>query len=112
MDKRVTYKLATQKDIEEYYGKVPATMKAMIFYVDGEPAGIGGYRMLNGSFVIFSEIKENVKVSKQTIWRCAKIVMDMIAREKTTMYAVAGNERFCEKLGMKRFHGETYQWLN
>lgn len=101
---RVTYKNATQADLLEYYGDYPPyTLKALVFYVDGELAGIGGWKIENGSYVVFSEIRENVTIEKATVFRCARIVMKMVAEQGSPMYAATDNQRLLEKLGFKPF---------
>lgn len=97
---RVTYKPATQSDIIEFYGARPShSIKALAFYVDGELAGLGGWKMENGSYVIFSEIKSGIVVEKATIFRCAKVILDMVSEEGCPMYASTENPKFLEKLG-------------
>ena len=108
---RVTYRISTVDDIENFTGKKPeSSMRSISFFLDGELSGIGGYKIENGNFVVFSDIKENVIVSKQTIWRCAKIVMDMIEEKGLPMYALSHNKKFVEKLGFKQFKDEVFVW--
>lgn len=95
----VEYRHATSRDIEEFYGYIPATMKALIFFVNGTPSGLGGYKMENGNLIVFSDIRENVKVNKYTILRCANVIMDFIKEKDTPMYAVTNNKKLLKSLG-------------
>ena len=108
---RVEYRIATAQDATDFYGKVPAySFRGLAFFVDGKIAGIAGYKIDSGRFVIFSDIAEGVTVNKQTIFRCAKIVMDFVSGKKCPMIAGTDNPRFCESLGMKHLSGDTYTW--
>lgn len=101
---RVTYKDATQDDLISYYGSTPAfSVRAIIFYLDGEVAAIGGWKIENGSYVVFSEIKEGVKVEKATVFRCARVILEMVSEKGCPMYAATDNHKFLEKLGFKPF---------
>ena len=107
----ITYRVATQSDIEIFYGqKAPYTMKAIIFFLDGVPFGIGGYKIDSSRFIIFSEMKENVKVSKYTILRCAKIIMDLVKERGSVMIAASQNKKLCEMFGLKHVDGEIFEW--
>lgn len=107
---RVTYKLATAEDIEAVTGqKSPYTAKAYVFYWDGKPAGLGGYKLENGNFVVFSDIKKDVDAPKLTVYRCVLKVMEMIRSKGLPMYAVAENPELCERIGFKRFAGDVYK---
>jgi len=86
----------------EYYGHVPASMRALVFFLNGELSGIGGYKIENGNLVVFSDLKEGVKVSKHTIWRCTKIIMDMVKEKGRPMYSVAENPELLKRLGFKQ----------
>lgn len=110
-NERVTYRIATEKDVVDYWGAPsPYTIKAVAFFLDDVVSGLAGWKFENGRFVIFSDIGKDVDVPRQTIWRCAKVVMSLIREKKTPMYAVAHNKDFCEKLGFKHLDGETYTW--
>lgn len=113
---RVTYKLATDDDMTEFYGERPAfTGRAIVFFLDGEIAGLGGWKIDGSSYVVFSEIKEGVKVEKSTVFRCARIILDMVSEKNCPMYAVTHNPKFLERLGFKPFetvtdNKEYYVW--
>ena len=113
---RVTYKDATEDDLVAYYGqKPPFSIKGIIFFVDGEMAAIGGWKIQNHRYVVFSEIKEGVKVEKATVFRCAKVIMKMVSEKGCPMYAATENHKFLEKLGFKPFetvsdNKEFYEW--
>lgn len=109
-NERVTYRLATAEDIEAVTGqKTPYTVMAYAFFLDGEPAGLGGYKLENGNFVVFSDIKKDVKAPKMTVYRCVRKVMDMIKAKGLPMYAMAENPELCERLGFKRITGDVYK---
>lgn len=105
---RVSYRPATQEDLTEFYGEHPPfSIKAIAFMLDGQIAALGGWKIENGSYVIFSEIKEGVTVEKATIFRCAKIILDMVSEQGCPMYAATHNQKFLEKLGFQPFDTVT-----
>jgi hypothetical protein len=107
----VTYKLANHGDMIAYYGgNPPYSSKSIIFYKDGEMIGIGGYKIDCGNFVIFSEIKENARLNKQTIWRCGRVIMDFIKGHGIKMLAVSSNKKLCEALGLIHVGEELFLW--
>lgn len=108
---RVTYRTATRDDVIDYFGGPQMyTIKALAFFIDDKIAGIAGWKYEAGRFVVFSDIGKDVKISKQTIWRCVKVVMEMVRGRKAPMIAVAHNAPLCEKLGFRHVDGEIYEW--
>lgn len=112
---RVTYRPASREDIISHYGCVPHSMRAIIFYVDGEFAAIAGYYLQSGKTVVFSEIQDDLDIPKTTVWRCTQIIMNLLS-DKRNSYAFAENKQFLERLGFKPFctvdDKEVYQWVN
>lgn len=107
---RVGYRMATADDIEAVTGqKSPYTCRAYAFFYDGVPVALGGYKLENGNFVVFSDIKEGVDAPKMTVFRCVLKVMEMVRAKGLSMYAVAENPELCEKIGFKRFAGDVFK---
>lgn len=101
---RVTYKDATQADLIAFYGlKPPFSIKAIVFFLDQALVAIGGWKIENGQYVVFSEIKEGVKVEKATVFRCAQVILKMVSEKGCPMYAATHNHKFLGKLGFKPF---------
>jgi hypothetical protein len=115
---RVTYRTADQADLVDFYGKRPDfSIKAIIFFLDDKPAAIGGWKIEGGNYAVFSEIKDDVKVEKSTIFRCARLVLDFISEKGCPMYASTHNPRFLERLGFTKLETVTnseefYVWQN
>lgn len=108
---RVTYRKATIEDVIAATGAEPKnSLRAIAFFLDGKIAGLGGYKIENGSYVIFSDIKDNLDVSKQTIFRCAKVIMDFVKSKGVPMYVKAHNPELCERLGLQKFKEDIYKW--
>lgn len=107
---RVGYRMATAEDIEAVTGqKSPYTCRAYAFFYDGVPVALGGYKIENGNFVVFSDIKKDVDAPKLTVYRCVLKVMEMVKAKKLPMYAVAENPDLCERIGFKRMSGDVYK---
>ncbi len=118
---RVEVRPATKEDLLEVSGldELPSTVRAVTFLLDGEPSGIGGVRYENGYYLAFSDIKEDINVSKATIFRCGLEVMKMVKSMGITAYPVKSNElpsadRFLKALGSKFKNsdevGDVYEW--
>ena len=86
----LTYRHATRDDLVAFYGKAPACSIRALVFLDGDKiVAIGGMKREDGRWVAFSEIKPDVKLGKLTIWRCAKLVMEMLEAMKLPIWAVA-----------------------
>lgn len=103
---RVTYSPITREDIEHFRGDTcnGQTVRGLAFFVDGELSGIGGVQYSKDGILAFSEIKEGVTVSKATVWRCTKLVMEMIDKRKLPVCAISDPDHktapsFLERLG-------------
>ena len=117
---RVTVSLATVDDYEELMGSSPAyTFKGISFFLDGVLAGIGGVQYIKQCPVVFSNIKEGVKVNKATIYRCALEIMKLAKTLGVPVYAFADrkiitSERLLSKLGFVHVGtdtvGEVYKY--
>lgn len=86
-------------------------MRARVLEVDGEVVGIGGYWVLNGVAIVFSDVAGDI--SPIRIWREAVEFMndlDMPAR----CVADAGSEKFLKRLGWVHLgssdDGEVFEW--
>ena len=118
---RVTSRPATIEDIKSFYNieTLPYSIKALVFFLDGELSGIGGVRFQHGHYVVFSDILENVKVPRATILRCAHMIMDMAKQTHKELYAVkheslVSAKRLLQSLGFNYLKpsedGDVYLW--
>ena len=108
---RVTFRLATAEDVRAVTGKdAPATLKALVFFYDGKPAGIGGYKIERGNYYVFSDINKDVDAPKITVYRCALKIMDLIKARGLPMFTVAENPSLCERMGFEQIAGSLYKW--
>jgi hypothetical protein len=107
----VTYRLATQSDFIRYYGgRPPFSAKAFIFYKDNDPVAIGGYKIDSGSFILFSEIKENAILDKVTIVRAGKVIITLLDDLKCPVYASSKKDKLCKMFGADKIGEDTYIW--
>lgn len=118
---RVKSRPSTKEDILLVTGEkdIPSTVRAITFLLDGEPAGIGGLRYEKGYYLAFSNIKEDINVSKATVVRCGLEVIKMIKSMGVTVFAVKSNalpnaDRFLKMLGFEfdshDEEGDVYIW--
>ena len=105
----VTYRPLTLADFEKFYGEYRTTssVRGIAFFVDGKLSSIAGIKYEKGFFYAFSDIDGNVKVSKQTIWRCAVLVKEFMKNIKVDVYAcaneeIAGAPAFLKRLGFEK----------
>lgn len=86
----LTYRQASAEDLIAFYGEKPKTsMRAIVFFQGDKIVAIGGVKRELGRVVAFSEIKPDANLSKMTIGRGARIVMDMIRTYKVPVWAAA-----------------------
>lgn len=116
-NKRVVVEPATLDHFKQFYGydEMPYSARGKAFYLDGELVAVAGVRFVQGYFLVFSEIKPDVKVEKATIFRCGLEVMDMVKSLGLPVIAVAGNgitaPRFLKHLGFTQSPcGEYYYY--
>lgn len=116
----VTIRPATQKDVEEFYGKKPMySMRAYVSEVGGVVVGIGGVCRQDGHMVAFSEMKPEMRKYKKDIVRGYYKIFEII-QEYNTVFAVANpDEKLAKKLikrlgfelvEINREGEEVYRW--
>lgn len=94
---------ATQRDIEDYYGRLPlCTMRGVVAVKDGEVLGVGGTYRYRGDTIVFCEMKDHAKKYRKYILKAAKMVLENL-REKR-VFAICDAEQptakqFLEHLG-------------
>lgn len=111
---------ATPELLREFFGHEPKeTVRALVAYIDGVPAGVGGVTIEASRFVAFCDIRSDMRIPKITIWRYSKIIMEFIKERKAPILAACRTDdlsaqRFVERLGFRRLHqeecGEVYLW--
>ena len=105
------YRIATYDDYTKWYGgRQKFGAKAYAFFKDEEMVALAGYKLQQNMFIIFSEIKENVILDKLTIFRAAKVVMELSKEINAPKYAVSDNDRLCEALGGFKYMEGEFIW--
>lgn len=99
----IELKPATQKDVEAFYGKLPAfTMRGIVAVKEGEVIGLGGTYQHQGNTIVFCDMKESAKRYRKYILKAAKMVMAGIKDKR--VFAICDTKqdtapRFLEHLG-------------
>lgn len=111
---------ATKEDIDELYGhRHKYSMRAITAVIDGLPVGIAGVYYDGVSVVAFSVIKPELRVYPFAIYKAARMVKNMIKKNKVPAYAVAdpkieGSSELLIHLGFEHVgpstQGEVYKW--
>lgn len=114
---RYEAKPSTLDDIRRFGPDNATTVRALSFFVSGELVAIGGITVERGRLVAFSDICDNLKVPKMTIYRAAREVMKFIGNRPVLACANSkhpNSGRFLESLGFTHVRteecGEVYQW--
>jgi len=101
-------------DYEEFYGGLlpDSSLKGYAFYLNGTLSGLGGVAITRSSYIVFSDIKENVRVGKVIIYRCAKEIMSLLDKLPSDRPILAFPDsrhktahRLLTSLGFKWFKG-------
>lgn len=107
-----TYRMATLDDLVAFYGAAPREQtRAFIFHAGDKIVAIGGVKRVDGRLVAFSEIKPDANLSKMTIGRMARIVMEMIRTYKVPIWAAA-EQKGEDTAKMVKHYGFEYQATN
>ena len=54
---------ATAEDFQEFYGRpAPFTLRAIVVVKDGKPVGFGGYYLIDGAALVFTDITPEIDV--------------------------------------------------
>ncbi|PJF23516.1 MAG: hypothetical protein CUN56_00520 [Phototrophicales bacterium] len=110
LDDRVSVQPIRSGDIKEYCGaqtRFPSI--GYVFFYNGEYAGITGIELRSPAYVLFSDISADLKIPKQTIWRCANIVVKDFAQRYKPLVAFSdinsrSSRKFCERLGFIEYY--------
>lgn len=96
---------ATADDVIAWYGNIPATMRAIILEVDGEPVAIGGVMKKNGNSVAFMDMKTDAHAVPFSLWKgSVKALREIISQSRVPVYARVSDElptapAFLKRLG-------------
>lgn len=100
----------TRERYETYYNhQAPKnTIEGFCFLLWDDIVGVSGIEHYKSQRIVFSEIKEDVRISKMLIYKCALFIMDYLKNKGGQYIALTkkDNERSCafiERLGMKKY---------
>lgn len=108
---------AREADVLSFYEPPLPTMRARVVLIDGEPAGIAGWRMEGEMAYVFSKMTERLRPLRKVILREARRVMADLG--DLPAYCVAdpeipGAARFLKRLGWRHVcrtsKGEVFTW--
>lgn len=112
-NQRLEIRPLTADYIMEFHGlsAMPYSARGYAFFLDGDLVGMGGVRFHGPYFIAFSDIKENVKVEKATVYRCALEVMKLIRDMGIKTVAICNNDvpsapKFLAHLGYHHSHSD------
>lgn len=100
-----TIRTATADDIQQWYGRIPCTMRAIIFDAEGRPKAIGGVLHQHGRVIAFMELKDDAQEFPMALMRATKKAMhEIFSQYKQPIYAAVNEDlesapRFLRHLG-------------
>lgn len=108
----ISYKPIELSEFQAFYPdyKLERSIRGMAFYLNGELSGVAGVKYEKGFFYGFYDMKENVNINKQTMWRCALLFKSFIKSMGFDVYACANESiarapLFLSRLGFKKLDG-------
>lgn len=80
-------------DVIQWFGEVPATMKAVLLLVDDIPVAIGGMMRKDGFNMAFMDMKPEAQSVPFSVWKGSiKAMKDIIRKSQMPVYAKVSNE--------------------
>lgn len=103
---------ATSDDVRGWYGYIPATMRAIILEVNGEPIAIGGLMRGRDCCTAFMDMKDGASDFPHSLWKATmKAMREIILESKLPVYALVNEElstapAFLRRLGFAPVEGK------
>lgn len=116
--KRITWRFATAKDVQAYYGSLPAqTMRAVVIVMGEEVAGILGVASHENHAQFFSEFREPLRPHLRTLpaMRAIKRAQGLVRESLLPVFAIAEETeadavRILTRLGFVHHQENIYTW--
>lgn len=104
-------RLADENDIKDWYGKVPATMRAIILEINGDPMMICGVIHGVDHYMAFMDMKTGAQKYPIAIMKATRAaIMDVFQHYKQPIFAIVDDEldsapRYLERIGFSPLDG-------
>jgi len=107
---------ATGKDIVEFYGSSPYSMRALVAELDGKIVGVIGVVREPSAGKFFCDFSDELRpfLGCIKIWRAVKAANEFAKAYRGPIVAVAEHAEGCRnlhRLGWTHLQGELYGWL-
>jgi len=111
----IVHRMATQEDILAWFGRVPASMRAMILVADEEMIAIGGVAHFKDGARAFMEWNDKIKKYPIATMKASLALMDRLRKDGYTSVMACLHDavvapRFLERLGFKPVTERVYRW--
>lgn len=109
----LTYGPATRADIEQFYGGVRETLKAICIKRDGVPVAFVGIAIEPLQVRFFSEYRDMSCAELCKSWRAVKEAMRYVRESRRPVVAVAQDDhghKNLARLGFTRIDEDIYTW--
>jgi hypothetical protein len=101
---RLSYRAATARDVEEFYGRRTAeTLRVVVVLLGERPVGIIGLARDGYSTRFFSEYKPELEphLSSVTVWRAIKAALKFVDECRSPVYVVSSDARMMRRIGFQ-----------
>lgn len=109
----LTYAPATRADIEQFYGGVRETLKAICVKRDGVPVGFVGIAIEPLRVRFFSEYRDMTCAELCKSWRAVRAAMRYVRESRRPVVSVAQGDdghKNLTRLGFIHIDGDVYAW--
>lgn len=109
----ITLTPITADDYELFFKERPKrTIRGYAFWMDGEIKAIFGALLGDKATMLFSDMKQDIKLPAITIWRWAKSALEQIDDMRQPLYATTEkSDKFLRSLGFRHIGGKTYEYV-
>ena len=113
--KRPEIKPATEELLIKFYGSPQRTQKSLVIIEDNEPIAVAGIYPDKERFVLFSDLKPNIKMKdyRRAVIECTRRLMKLshnIPIHSVADPKVEGSDKLLKHLGFKQLDKELYSW--
>lgn len=110
----ISHRFATQADVEQFYGELPAaTMTAIAICQGEECVALIGLAKKRGHLVAFSEFKPELAphLKSISVLRAIKAAQRMFADAVLPVFTICqGSSALLSRMGFVPYENEVYQW--
>lgn len=107
---------ATESDIRNWYGRIPATMRAIVLEVDNDPKMICGVLHQADHYMAFMDMKNDAQRFPVAIMKASRMaILEVFSKYHQPILAIESDEhesanRFLKRMGFKPINEKVMIW--